>query len=105
MRNVGPITNLQTWIPIGSTVILALIELLVETLKIFKKTFFKGHIRASPALLSIWSCTVQLDEEKSKYAGLAQENIFGSASFHHQFGVAGESHTAMLSTCRKESNK
>jgi hypothetical protein len=36
-------------------------------------------IRASPAVLSMQSCTVQLDEEKSKHAGLAQEIGFGSA--------------------------
>jgi len=30
-------------------------------------------------MLSIWSYTVKLDEENPKYAGLAQENGFGSA--------------------------
>jgi hypothetical protein len=34
--------------------------------------------RASPAVISI-PCTVKLDEEKSKYACLNQENGFGSA--------------------------
>jgi hypothetical protein len=36
-------------------------------------------LRASPAVLSMWHCTVKLDEEKSKYAGLDQEIGFGSA--------------------------
>jgi hypothetical protein len=35
-------------------------------------------LRSSPMVLSMWSSTVQLDEEKSKYVGLAQENGFGS---------------------------
>ncbi len=30
-------------------------------------------LRACPAVLSLWYCTVKLDEEKSKHAGLAQE--------------------------------
>jgi hypothetical protein len=33
---------------------------------------------ASPAVLSMWTCTVQLDEEKSKYNGSAQDNGTGS---------------------------
>jgi hypothetical protein len=36
-------------------------------------------LRASPGLLSAWPYTIKLDEEKSKYAGLAQENGFDSA--------------------------
>jgi hypothetical protein len=28
-------------------------------------------------------CTVKLDEEKSKHAGLAQESRFGSANLHN----------------------
>jgi hypothetical protein len=36
-------------------------------------------IRASPVVLSMGSCTVKLDEEKYKHAGLAEENGFGSA--------------------------
>jgi hypothetical protein len=35
-------------------------------------------VRASPAMLSMWSSIVKLDEEKWKHAGLAQENGFGS---------------------------
>jgi hypothetical protein len=35
--------------------------------------------RASPAVLIMRSSTIQLDEEKSKYASLAQENCFGAA--------------------------
>jgi hypothetical protein len=34
---------------------------------------------ASPAVLSMWSCTIKLGEEKSKYVGLAQENGFVTA--------------------------
>jgi hypothetical protein len=36
-------------------------------------------VRASPAVLSMWFQTAKLDEEKSKYAGLAEENGFGSS--------------------------
>ncbi len=36
-------------------------------------------VRASPAVLNMWSCLVNLDEEKSKHSGLAQEYSFGSA--------------------------
>jgi len=37
---------------------------------------------APPAMLSMWFCTLKLDEENSKYAGLAQENSFGSPQSH-----------------------
>ncbi len=37
-------------------------------------------------------CTVQLDEEKSKHVGLAQESRFGSANLP-QFAVAGKRHS------------
>jgi hypothetical protein len=36
-------------------------------------------VRASPMVLSMWSCNIKLDEAKSKYAGLAQEIGFGWA--------------------------
>jgi len=37
-------------------------------------------LRASPAVLTMRYCTVELDEEKSKCAGFGQENnSFGSA--------------------------
>ncbi len=36
-------------------------------------------IRASPAVLSMWSWTVKLDEDNLTYGGLAQENGFVSA--------------------------
>jgi hypothetical protein len=42
----------------------------------------KSELRASPAVLSTSSCTVKLDEEKSKYASLALENGSGSAELH-----------------------
>jgi hypothetical protein len=35
--------------------------------------------RASPVVLSMWFCTVKLDEENPMFASLAQENGFGSA--------------------------
>lgn len=35
-------------------------------------------IRTSPTMLSMWSCTFKLDEEKWKYVGLVEENVFGS---------------------------
>jgi hypothetical protein len=35
--------------------------------------------KGSPVVISMWSsCKVLLDEENPKYAGLAQENGFGS---------------------------
>jgi hypothetical protein len=40
---------------------------------------YLATLRASPAVLHKWSCTVKLDELKSKCAGLAQENHFGWA--------------------------
>jgi hypothetical protein len=36
---------------------------------------FLGHLQRCFVRI----CTVKLDEEKSKYAGLAQKNCFGSA--------------------------
>jgi hypothetical protein len=36
-------------------------------------------VRASPAVLSTQSCILQRDEENPTYAGLTQENGFGSA--------------------------
>ncbi len=39
-------------------------------------------VRASPALLSMWPCTMNLDEEKSKHARLAQQNGSGPASLY-----------------------
>jgi hypothetical protein len=39
-------------------------------------------LRASPAVLSMWPCTLEFDEEKSKHAGLAHENGFGQAYLH-----------------------
>ncbi len=37
------------------------------------------HVRASPKVLSMWPCTLWLDQEKSTYAGLVQENRFSLA--------------------------
>jgi len=34
-------------------------------------------VRASPALLSMWPCKMNLDEEKSKHARLPQRNGSG----------------------------
>jgi hypothetical protein len=36
-------------------------------------------LRASPAVLSMRLCRVKLNKEKLNYAGLAEENGFGSA--------------------------
>ncbi len=46
-------------------------------------------IRASPMVLGMWFQTVKLDERKSTYAGLAQENGFGSAELMHN-AMAGK---------------
>jgi hypothetical protein len=51
------------------------------------------RIRASPVVLSMWSYTTQLDEEKLEYAGLAQSL---------QWLVNG---TATMCTSKKECNK
>jgi hypothetical protein len=51
------------------------------------------RIRASPVVLSMWSYTTQLDEEKLEYAGLAQSL---------QWLVKG---TATMCTSKKECNK
>jgi hypothetical protein len=53
-----------------------------------EKTFIHSLIsnlpplRASQGVVSMWPCTVKLDEEKSKCAGLAQENGFERAYSH-----------------------
>ncbi len=36
-------------------------------------------VRAVSQVLSMWPCTRELDKEKSRYAGLAQQNGFGLA--------------------------
>ncbi len=44
-------------------------------------------------MLGMWPCiTVKVDEKKSKCAGLAQENGFGSSSLE-AMQVAGKRHT------------
>jgi hypothetical protein len=48
-------------------------------------------------------CTVKFNEEKSKYAGLGQENGFGSAYLHGLWWLVKG--PAILHTCRKEYNK
>jgi len=52
----------------------------------------KKDIRASPVVLTMWSPTVQLDEEKSKNAGLAQKNSFLAPHNCTVFVVAGRRH-------------
>jgi hypothetical protein len=49
-------------------------------------------LRASPSVLSIGSCTVQLDEDKSKYGGLAQEIGFWLSIIVH-YTMAGKRHS------------
>jgi hypothetical protein len=39
-------------------------------------------LRASPAMLSMWPCTLKLDEEKSKHAHFALQNGFAPAFLH-----------------------
>jgi hypothetical protein len=43
--------------------------------------FFKT-LRATPPVLSTRPCKLKLNEEKSKHAGLAQQNYFGPAFLH-----------------------
>jgi len=40
-------------------------------------------LRATPPMLSMQSCKLKLDEEKSKHVGLAQQNGFGAAFLHN----------------------
>jgi hypothetical protein len=49
-------------------------------------------LRASPAVLSTWYCTVKLDGEKSKHAGLAQEIGFYHSIIAQYAVVAGKGH-------------
>jgi hypothetical protein len=39
-----------------------------------KKKRLDTQVRASPAILTMRPCALQLDEEKSKHTGLAQQN-------------------------------
>jgi hypothetical protein len=41
----------------------------------------KTSVRAAPLVHSMWPSKTKLDEEKSKHAGLAQQNGFGPAGF------------------------
>jgi hypothetical protein len=60
-------------------------------------------LRASPAVLSMWSCTVKMDEENPTCTGLTQENGFGSAYLYKlPWLVRG---AVAMCTCRKECNK
>jgi hypothetical protein len=56
-------------------------------------------LRPSPAVLSMWPCTLEFDEEKSKHAGLAQENGFGQAHLHGLLRLVKG--TAKVCTCHK----
>jgi hypothetical protein len=47
-------------------------------------------ITAASPVLSIWPNKRELDEEKSKHAGLVQQNGFGPAFFHR---MGGERHS------------
>ncbi len=44
-------------------------------------------ITTAPAVLSMWSCKLKLDDEKSKHAYLAQQNGFGPAFQHNLLRV------------------
>jgi hypothetical protein len=47
----------------------------------------QANVTASPAVLNMRSCRVKLNEEKSKHAGLAQENDGSWLSIIPQFAV------------------
>ncbi len=67
------------------------------------ETLLETPLRASPAVISMWSCTVKMDEENPTCTGLTQEIGFGSAQFRPlPCLVRG---AAALCTCRKECNK
>jgi len=36
-------------------------------------------LKTYPTMLNMWSCTIKMDEKNPTYAGLIQENGFGSA--------------------------
>jgi len=60
-------------------------------------------LKSSPAVLSMLSSTVKLDEEKWNYTSLAEENGFGSAEFHSlRWLIKGK---ATVCTSRNECNK
>jgi len=67
------------------------------------ETLVETNLRAFSAAISMWSCTVKMDEENPTCTGLTQENSFGSASSCMlPCMVRG---TGALCTSRKECNK
>jgi hypothetical protein len=43
---------------------------------------YSNNLRVAPPVLRTWANKRKLDEEKSKHAGLAEQNGFGPAFFH-----------------------
>ncbi len=62
--------------------------------------FFYPIITASSPLLSTWPCTLKSDEEKSIYAGLAEEYSFPPCIFA-QFPEAGKNCSTALHMLEK----
>jgi hypothetical protein len=55
-------------------------KMLITLTQPYFNVFDKVSIRAPPTVLGMWSSKVQkMDEENPTYAGLAQDNGFGSA--------------------------
>jgi hypothetical protein len=50
----------------------------------------RGALRASPKVLSMWSCTAKLDKEKANHASVGEQNWFWPNIFVALFAPAGE---------------
>ncbi len=60
-------------------------------------SYICSTLRASPAMLSMGPCKLKLDEEKSKHAGVAQQNGFGQEFVHNLLRLV--TGTAQPNTC------
>jgi hypothetical protein len=54
-------------------------------------------VRATPSVLGMWPCKLEMDEKKSKHAGLAQQNGFDPAFLHSLLRPVQD--TAKPNTC------
>ncbi len=63
------------------------------------------HVRESPPVLSMWSCTVKTDEENLTYAGLTQGKGFWLSRITHVAVARLVKGSVALCTSKKECNK
>ncbi len=61
----------------------------------------KWFLRASPVILSMWPWILKLGEEKSKHAGLAQQNGFSPAFLHSLLRLVKGSCAPARAECNK----